>query len=661
MPTQWQTFPVEFKGGLITNISPLQQGIQSPGSARVLKNFEPSVEGGYRRIEGFNKFNSTYVQPYGVPKVQGSGQTGTTLVVANLFAEPQDGDTFTIDGDATTYTITTSGVSYSSSTKSATLTISPALTASPADLADLTFSNTSDLIECLISFDQTSIVHRNGDLFVASAGSAWTHVNVPEHGSVVAVDGAGQTGTSLTIDGLLTTPQQYDTFTISGVEKVYTITTGVTVTSGGATLTITPALASTPADNAVITFVGADRSTALKHRHTRHSFAGTATLVVVDGANKPFTYDGTTFTVLGDCPSDVIAAEHVVEFNKHIFFAKGTKLSFTAPYTDDDFSAANGSGVLTLPSDITGLVVFRDQLIIFTRNQIHRLSGTTISDFQLNSVSQDIGCIYEDTIQEVGGDIVFVGPDGIRLLSGTERLNDFGMAVASRPIQSEATDLFKAHTSFASCTIRSKSQYRVFGYASSVTVDAARGILGTQFADQTAQGMAWAELRGIRVYVVDSVYSKDEGTEIIVFAHSDGYVYRMESGNSFDGADILATFSTPFMAINDPRMRKTAYKLTTYLDTSGSVTGNASLKFDFDEPQVIQPTSVTIQNTAAAAAFYGTSTFGTAIYGGKLLTAFINQVVGSGFVISVQYTFQGDDPPFSLDAATLEIATNDRQ
>ena len=38
MPTTRQTFPIEFRVGLITNMSPLQQGINAAGSARVLKN-----------------------------------------------------------------------------------------------------------------------------------------------------------------------------------------------------------------------------------------------------------------------------------------------------------------------------------------------------------------------------------------------------------------------------------------------------------------------------------------------------------------------------------------------------------------------------------------------------------------------------------------------
>ena len=49
MADAWQTFPVQFQGGLITNISPVQLGLQSPGAATTLRNFEPSVEGGNKK------------------------------------------------------------------------------------------------------------------------------------------------------------------------------------------------------------------------------------------------------------------------------------------------------------------------------------------------------------------------------------------------------------------------------------------------------------------------------------------------------------------------------------------------------------------------------------------------------------------------------------
>ncbi|MGL4349194.1 MAG: hypothetical protein ACRCT2_01205, partial [Plesiomonas shigelloides] len=61
MATQWQTFPVEFKGGLISNLSPLQQGMNAVGSATILQNFEPSKEGGYKKVLGYTKFSTSIV------------------------------------------------------------------------------------------------------------------------------------------------------------------------------------------------------------------------------------------------------------------------------------------------------------------------------------------------------------------------------------------------------------------------------------------------------------------------------------------------------------------------------------------------------------------------------------------------------------------------
>ena len=61
MATQWQTFPIEFKGGLISNMSPLQQGLNAIGSASVLQNMEPDRQGGYTKIKGYTKFSNSEI------------------------------------------------------------------------------------------------------------------------------------------------------------------------------------------------------------------------------------------------------------------------------------------------------------------------------------------------------------------------------------------------------------------------------------------------------------------------------------------------------------------------------------------------------------------------------------------------------------------------
>lgn len=62
MPDQSQTSPAAFncEGGLVLNKSTF---LMEPGEALELRNFEPDIEGGYRRINGFSKYVSAVV-PY---------------------------------------------------------------------------------------------------------------------------------------------------------------------------------------------------------------------------------------------------------------------------------------------------------------------------------------------------------------------------------------------------------------------------------------------------------------------------------------------------------------------------------------------------------------------------------------------------------------------
>jgi hypothetical protein len=365
--------------------------------------------------------------------------------------------------------------------------------------------------------------------------------------------------------------------------------------------------------------------------------------------------------VLSSAPSDVVGAEFVVYHKNQMFFAKGETITFTAPYTDSDFSAANGAGVINVGGAITALIVFRESLIIFTDKTISQLTGNTLQDFVLQPITRNVGCVAPDTVEEIGGDVIFLGPEGLRLLSATDRVGDFNLGVVSKPIQQEMTSLIASSSSFASCVIKQKSQYRLLGYNSSVSTSSAKGIMGTQTVGNDTGVMSWAETVGIKAYVCDGDYVNQ--TETLVFAHSDGFVYQMESGNSFDGSNIVASFATPFVYINDPRVRKTFYKMVLYTDPQGGVTTSVNLKLDFDNAGSIQPATINLSNETGTVGFYGNSgaKYGTTVYGNKLTKQFETQLIGSGFSVSIQFVSDGQNPPFSLDAATIEYSTHDRR
>lgn len=666
MATGWESFPLELKGGLISNLSRVQQGIKAPGSARELTNFEPSVKGGYRRINGYAKYDSNSIPTYGSSLVQGSGQSGTTLVISNLFVAPEVGDTFTIDSVAGTYTIAGSGVNYSSANKVATLTLTTSLDSSPTDKASITFANRVSVNQGLhylhdsVSGSGVTLVHRDGTVW-SSVGSGWTSKSSPSYGSVL-VNGASQTGTNLVVDALdsdVYVPHVGDTFSVDGVELVYTVLSVPSITSGGGTLVISPALDSSPSDNAAITFLSINITSPFKCRFEDFNFDGTSRTVMVDGTNYPTAMSITGGVDIIDGTTDIIGATTVSEYNDHLFFGTGTLLSFAAPFTENDFTAANGAGNARLDDVITGMIPFRDELIIFTAHSIHRLSGTSSANFRIDEISGDLGCANQDTIQEVGGDILFLGPDGLRFLGATARIGDFNLSLASRSIQDEFTAFKGAYSDICSIVIRNKSQYRSLGFTTGLNSVNTNGFIGTQFVDQEASGFNWGTTKGIKAYRTTSVFTGE--SEVLLFSEETGFVYSMEVGNTFDGSSIRASYKTPFMPLTDTRLRKTAYKVTTYYDSEGEVSGTLNLKYDFLRPGTVQPTTLTLLGGGVFTK-YGEAVYGVASYGSQPNTYIESQVTGSFSTISLQYVFDTlGTPPFVIDTVILEYRNNDRK
>ena len=663
MPTTRETFPVEFRGGLVTNISPLQQGINMPGSAITLKNFEPSIVGGYRRILGFSKFDANKIPPYGLAVVDGASQTGTTLTVARTHTTPVADDTFTIAGVDNTYTIT--GVSFDATNNRTTLTLSTSLDSSPANGAALTFTSYSTpyRTQGVEVFGDDVIVALNSDLYKTS-GSGFTKVNVPAYGTVL-VNGGSNSGGTLAVDGLTVAPQIGDMFTIASVDKVYTVTSDAGGT-GGQTLAISPNLASTPADNAVVTFISLNREGAGRTRFSEYNFTGTRKVAIVDGANPPALYDGTSFVELTGAPSDVISATHVSPFKKHLFYGKGDVVTFTGPLLDSDFTSGNGGGSFRVGGSVTGLIPFRESLIIFTDRTIQQISGTSLANFALAPISEDIGCIDGDTIQEIGGDVMFLTADGLRLLGATDRIGDFGLGIISKSIQATLGNFIQSASLFTSLVIRAKSQYRLFAFNPDQVGAAAKGIIATQFSPQGGADFSFAEIRGMEVF---SASSKMVGAnEKVLFSGDNGFLYQMEDGNSFDGSNISAEYLSPFMPINDPRIRKTVYKANLFTDPQGAVNFTFNLKFDFDELNSVQPAAITFSNETAQIAFFGVNTFakfattGSGSSGGTTITVadntnmvFGDTIAGTGIPSDTTITSTGTSDIGTTTTATAKV------
>lgn len=649
MSSEIKTFPITLAGGLVTNVPPVQLGLSLPGAARCLENFEPSISGGYSRLLGIDTWDDNPVPPYGNLVVNGSGQSGTSLTVGNVHSAPQQNDSIEIDGVSGVYFI--DAVSYTPANKWATLTLRTPLDSSPADKAAITFDTNADIrIEGLYYFSPSSTCYViRGGLLYSSLGEGWTVANVPAYGTTL-VNGGSQTGSTLAIDGISSdsyVPLAGDVFSIQGVEKVYTVTSDATVTSGACTLSITPALAASPSNNAVVTFLNTTMSSALRASFSPFNFDSNQKFVGVDGTNRPFVVDEAGVFKTLQNSTDIIGASEVVEYVEHLFFMKGDLVTFCSPFLEEDFLTANGAGSYRLRSDGTGFIVFREQLINFTERAIQKLVGTSSSDFRLDSITEDTGCIQAGTIQEVGGDVVYLGPDGVRYLSATERNNDFGLDLTSSPIQSDMTSFISLSGTFSAAVIRKKNQYRIFQYSDATAAADSVGYLFVQYASQDSSSISWSSIKGVKCYLAHSAY--DTVAEYPLFVNGDGYVYQMESGNTWNyfqaGVDIPAKFYTPFLSLEDPLYRKVLYATTVYYDPTDAFAGTLTTKFDLESASTIQPPVSTLTGVESSGVYSGLRTIG----------------VGSFDTISLEYSFSDSGPPFTLDTILVEYSVEDRK
>jgi hypothetical protein len=401
----------------------------------------------------------------------------------------------------------------------------------------------------------------------------------------------------------------------------------------------------------------------VKMKGVSYLFTGNRKTMFVDGANDPYYLDQTTLslTQLSSPPSDVSAATSVIVFKNRLWFAKNSILTYTAPNTDDDFSALQGAGTINAGDTIKGLGVYRDSLIIFLVNGLKQIEGSTSSDFVLKDFFGAAGCVDGDTIQNIFGDLVYLSYDGIRFISDSDRSTGFTLSASSRKLGNSLTDKIPQFNQYTSCIVNSKNQYRIFFYDEDLYNASHFGFCGTQMGQQSEPDLWWTELRGFKCFSCS--YSENSNVDFIVFSNDQEYVYQMESGSSFDGENISWAYWSPYLFFEDPIKRKTVYNVYYYGSLSERTEGYLSVKIDFQDPRVIQPaTSIqAIGENIIPGEKYGQSFYGSAIYGGLPLQNFSYTNVGNGCFFSFRLYGEGIEEPFTLDTIVFEYSLKDRQ
>jgi len=396
-------------------------------------------------------------------------------------------------------------------------------------------------------------------------------------------------------------------------------------------------------------------------------------VLICDGANKPFffkmtgtggltdrtffageiTVSGTTAPLVG-----VIHENHFVVGGSPT--AKNT-IFYSSNFDPDSFSGS-GAGSIVLTDGVVGLASFRSDLIIFCQNSIFKLVNISDSDnIAIVPITKNVGCLDGQSIQEIGGDLLFLSPDGIRTVAGTARIGDVELSSVSRQIQ-KLTSLIAASINdfiISSGVLRSKSQYRLFYTDVSQSSAISKGIIGTL----TPNGFEWSETKGIQANGFASGLDKD-GVEQLYHGDNAGFVYNHDTGNVFNpggsASNVEAIYYTPDLDFGDIGTRKTLKYVKISISPEGTIQPELDVKYDFESAETPQPPTYTL-TTIPLPSTFGSAVFGTAEFGAAENPLVRQAVEGAGNTVALRIKSDDQRSTYSINGFYIDYMPSGRK
>jgi hypothetical protein len=258
--------------------------------------------------------------------------------------------------------------------------------------------------------------------------------------------------------------------------------------------------------------------------------AGDLRIYGVDTKNRGFEFDGAVFVPIATGMT-IDTPDHVIVHKNHLFFSFVGSAQHSGIGTPYIFSPIFGAGELATGDVITGFMTEPGSegnatLGIYNRNTIHMLYGTSAADWNLVRFRNELGA-FPHTIQQFG-QTMYLDDRGLTTFRTVLAYGNFQQSTVSRHIQSFINE--KKTLAISSTIARDKNQYRLFFSDNTglyVTTEGTKvvGLMPILFPDS--------------VNTVASLEEND-GKEIIMFGSSDGKVYELDKGTSFDGDNIEA-------------------------------------------------------------------------------------------------------------------------
>lgn len=341
-------------------------------------------------------------------------------------------------------------------------------------------------------------------------------------------------------------------------------------------------------------------------------------LYFCDGVNTAYEFDGETLVPIRTTMSPDVPTRIQVH-KQHLFLAFGHSLQFSGIGNPYSWSPIFGAGEIAMNDVITQLLPLPgDQssgaLAVYTKTDTSVLYGSSSENFALSSFNVGTGGLAY-TGQNLDQSYI-LSERGVMGLGTTLNFGNF--STASLTMNLRPFIQVRRNLATASVVNREKGQYRVFfsdGYGLYLTIANGQymGAMPVQFPDAVLCCTEGATV---------------DGSETSFFGSSNGFVYRLDAGTSFDGDDIASNITMVYNSTNSPRILKR------YRRASLEMTGDSYADFGFGydlgyrTPELEQPSDDVYTNDLRPA-FWDSFTWDNFIFDGRDLSPSEVEVTGT--------------------------------
>ena len=681
MPSKFVTL----QGGLDLATPPLAV---SPGALAYSLNFFESVKGGYTAVAGIERFDGqpspseaqyhliTITQwdlkASATPIVVGATLTvGSATYVIVSFYESEDGLTCEVVCDSPIGTPPSDLEDNPLDFDTGSLIVSAELAGALDEADDNIYKkDVSDKARALVQplagtgsvrgvaqIDGEVLAWRDapitGDLKAyKNSSTGWTEIN---YAQIVAVDNTNPAvigdlcnGGDYIITGVFdylpidVAKQMLTIGKVTGSESDLIVTS--TLTRDADALTIGNVLEVIP-----YTFNGGGKVRSIKHNF--YGGSSTKRLYFCDGVNCAAEY-WPAYSVISPIATDYRLLEdtptHLIAHNARLFMSTGGGTFITSVVGEPKvIDGLSGSQEIGLGDEITGFFSNNTEtLTIYTRDTTQVLQGTSPDTWKLSTISSNSGAIA-DCIAQVD-DIFALDDRGINQLSRTEKLGGFDAATITDDIQS----LFIELRPFSTCAtyFRALNQMRFF--------------FGTRFLFVSRIPFSVGGQQAIRYGIMEGQYPTDiqcvssaedlTGKERVFGGSTDGYVYQLDKGTSFDGEGIEHILKLHSNHLKSPSIKKRFR----HADFEIAASNVLDLTFYYElekGKQSLEPRTLTVNGALAG---YDRGIWNESIYDGYSLEYKRVSLVGSSTNIdfSIHHN-SATDRPFTISGYTMTFTS----